>query len=127
MDEELLALLSDADRALGRLDGSIQTLPDPDLFVFMYVRKEAVLSSQIEGTRSSLNDVLEAEAAIVDPARPRDVGEVLNYVDAMNFGLTRLQELPISVRLLKEIHAHLLKDVRGSEKQPGELRRSRTG
>jgi Fic family protein len=124
MDEELLALLSDADRALGRLDGSIQTLPDPDLFVLMYVRKEAVLSSQIEGTQSSLNDVLEAEAAIADPTRPRDVGEVLNYVDAMNHGLARLRELPISVRLLKEIHAHLLKNVRGAEKQPGELRRS---
>ncbi len=124
MDEELLALLSDADRALGRLDGSIQTLPGSDLFVFMYVRKEAVLSSQIEGTQSSLNDVLEAEAAIVDPARPRDVHEVLNYVAAMNFGLTRLQELPVSIRLLKEIHAHLLRDTRGAEKQPGELRRS---
>lgn len=124
MDEELLALLSDADRALGRLDGSIQTLPDPDLFVFMYVRKEAVLSSQIEGTQSSLNDVLEAEAAIADPARPRDVGEVLNYVDAMNHGLSRLQDIPISVRLLKEIHEHLLANVRGADKQPGELRRS---
>jgi Fic family protein len=124
MGEELLALLSDADRALGRLDGSIQTLPDPDLFVFMYVRKEAVLSSQIEGTQSSLNDVLEAEAAISDPDRPRDVNEVLNYVDAMNYGLSRLNDLPISVRLLKEIHEHLLKDVRGADKQPGELRRS---
>lgn len=124
MDEELLALLSDADRALGRLDGSIQTLPDPELFVFMYVRKEAVLSSQIEGTQSSLNDVLEAEAAISDPDRPRDVDEVLNYVDAMNYGLSRLKELPISVRLLKEIHEHLLKNVRGADKQPGELRRS---
>jgi Fic family protein len=124
MDEELMALLSDADRALGRLDGSIQTLPDPDLFVFMYVRKEAVLSSQIEGTQSSLNDVLEAEAAIADPTRPRDVGEVLNYVDAMNYGLERLKELPISVRLLTEIHAHLLRNIRGAEKQPGELRRS---
>jgi len=124
MDEELMALLSDGDRALGRLDGSIQTLPNPDLFVFMYVRKEAVLSSQIEGTQSSLNDVLEAEAAITDPTRPRDVGEVLNYVDAMNYGLARLKELPISVRLLTEIHAHLLRNVRGAEKQPGVLRRS---
>lgn len=123
-DEEMLTLLSDADRALGRLDGSIQTLPDPDLFVFMYVRKEAVLSSQIEGTQSSLNDVLEAEAAITDPTRPRDVDEVLNYVDAMNFGLSRLHELPISVRLLREIHAHLLRNVRGAERQPGELRTS---
>lgn len=124
MDEEMLTLLSDADRALGRLDGSIQTLPDPDLFVFMYVRKEAVLSSQIEGTQSSLDDVLEAEAAITDPTRPKDVEEVLNYVDAMNFGLSRLDDIPVSVRLLKEIHARLLRGVRGFEKQPGELRRS---
>lgn len=124
MGVELMALLSDADRALGRLDGSIQTLPDPDLFIFMYVRKEAVLSSQIEGTQSSLNDVLEAEAAIADPTRPRDVDEVLNYVDAMNHGLSRLEELPVSVRLLTEIHARLLRGVRGAEKQPGELRRS---
>jgi Fic family protein len=124
MDAELMTLLSDADRALGRLDGSIQTLPDPDLFVFMYVRKEAVLSSQIEGTRSSLNDVLEAEAAIQDPKRPRDVSEVLNYVEAMNYGLARLSELPVSTRLLSEIHAHLLAGVRGADKLPGEMRRS---
>lgn len=124
MDDEMMALLSDADRALGRLDGSIQTLPDPDLFVFMYVRKEAVLSSQIEGTQSSLNDVLEAEAAITDPNRPRDVDEVLNYVEAMNYGLARLAELPVSTRLLTEIHTHLLAGVRGADKLPGELRRS---
>src|SRR5450759_5351745 len=79
LEGELQVLLSKADRALGRLDGSIQTLPHPDLFVYMYVRKEAVLSSQIEGTQSYLNDVLEAEAAIQDPKRPRDVDEVLNY------------------------------------------------
>jgi len=120
----MLALLSDADRALGRLDGSIQTLPDPDLFVFMYVRKEAVLSSQIEGTQSSLNDVLEAEAAIADPDRPRDVDEVLNYVDAMNYGLERLKDLPVSTRLLREIHERLLRGVRGATLSPGELRTS---
>lgn len=122
IDAEMHTLLSRADRALGRLDGSIQTLPDPDLFVFMYVRKEAVLSSQIEGTQSSLNDVLEAEAAVFDPERPNDVGEVINYVDAMNHGLGRLAELPVSGRLIREIHARLLKDVRGQEKNPGEFR-----
>lgn len=122
IDEEMLALLSAADRALGRLDGSIQTLPDPDLFVLMYVRKEAVLSSQIEGTQSSLNDVLEAEAAISDPNRPRDVDEVLNYVDAMNYGLEALDTLPVSTRLLRQIHARLLQGVRGADKSPGELR-----
>ncbi len=115
-------LLSNADRALGRLDGSIQTLPNPDLFVFMYVRKEAVLSSQIEGTQSSINDVLELEAKIQDHRRPKDVDEVLNYVRAMNHGLARLAELPICTRLLREIHARLLEGVRGRNQQPGEIR-----
>lgn len=123
-DDELHTLLSRADRALGRLDGSIQTLPDADLFVFMYVRKEAVLSSQIEGTQSSLNDLLEAEAAINDTRHPGDVEEVLNYVRAMNHGLSRLGELPVSVRLIREIHQHLLDGVRGNQASPGELRRS---
>jgi len=124
MDDAMLALISQSDRALGRLDGSIQTLPDPDLFVFMYIRKEAVLSSQIEGTQSSLDDVLEAEAKVFRASRPRDVNEVINYVRAMNHGLARLQELPVSVRLIKEIHQRLLTGVRGAEREPGELRRS---
>lgn len=122
LDDETQALLSQADRALGRLDGSIQTLPNPSLFVFMYVRKEAVLSSQIEGTQSSLNDILEAEVQIYNADRPRDVSEVLNYVNAMNFGLGRLKDLPVSVRLIREIHERLLKGVRGANRQPGELR-----
>ncbi|CAL1125080.1 unnamed protein product [Cladocopium goreaui] len=121
---DLNVLLSQANLALGRLDGSIQTLPDPDLFVYMYVRKEAVLSSQIEGTQSSLQDVLAAEAKILTPDRPRDVDEVVNYVSAMNEGLARLAELPISVRLIREIHAKLLEGVRGSHLTPGELRTS---
>src|SRR6195952_3663421 len=87
IDAEMQSLLSAADRALGRLDGSIQTLPNPDLFVFMYVRKEAVLSSQIEGTQASLNDVIKAEAGILDTSRPSDVSEVINYTAAMNYGL----------------------------------------
>lgn len=123
-DDEMQTLLSRADRALGRLDGSIQTLPNPDLFVFMYVRKEAVLSSQIEGTQSSLADVLEVEASVFDPHHPSDVGEVLNYVTAMNYGLNRLKDLPLCVRLIKEIHNELLHNVRGREKNPGELRTS---
>jgi Fic family protein len=123
-DDEMQTLLSRADRALGRLDGSIQTLPNPDLFVFMYVRKEAVLSSQIEGTQSSLADLLEVEASVFDPHHPSDVGEVLNYVTAMNFGLKRLEELPLCIRLIKEIHNELLHDVRGREKNPGEVRKS---
>ncbi len=122
--EEMLALLSRADRALGRLDGSIRTLPHPDLFVSMYIRKEAVLSSQIEGTQSSLRDLLAAEARLHDPERPRDVGEVINYVRAMNYGLQRLSELPVSIRLIREIHSELLKGVRGSRLTPGEVRTS---
>ncbi|MGH7587868.1 MAG: Fic family protein [Gemmatimonadota bacterium] len=124
LEPELQALLSKADHALGRLDGAVLTLPNPDLFVFMYVRKEAVLSSQIEGTQSSLQDVLTAEAAILDPERPRDVDEVLNYVRAMNHGLARLTELPVSVRLIREIHALLMEGVRGGRLTPGELRTS---
>jgi Fic family protein len=121
---DLQALLSAADRALGRLDGSVLTLPNPDLFVFMYVRKEAVLSSQIEGTQSSLQDLLAAEAQLFDLDLPRDVDEVLNYVRAMNHGLARLPQLPVSVRLIREIHAELMHGVRGGRLQPGELRMS---
>ncbi len=121
---ELQGLLSAADRALGRLDGSVQTLPNPDLFVFMYVRKEAVLSSQIEGTQSSLQDLLAAEAELFDQNLPRDVDEVVNYVRAMNHGLKRLAELPVSVRLIREIHSQLMQGVRGGRLQPGELRTS---
>lgn len=121
---ELQALLSMADLALGRLDGAVMTLPKPDLFVFMYVRKEAVLSSQIEGTQSSLQDLLAAEAKIFATHRPNDVDEVVNYVRAMNHGLKRLSTLPVSVRLIREIHAELLQNVRGSHLTPGQLRTS---
>ena len=121
---KLQVALSQADRALGRLDGSIQTLPHPDLFVYMYVRKEAVLSSQIEGTQSSLQDVIAAEAKILAPDRPQDVDEVVNYVRAMKHGLARLGELPVSVRLIREIHAELLQGVRGAHLTPGEIRTS---
>ncbi len=119
---KLQTLLSEADRAIGRLDGSIQTLPDPDLFVFMYMRKEAVLSSQIEGTQSSLQDVLSAEARLHSRGNIDDVNEVINYVQAMNHGLNRLNDLPLSVRLIREIHERLLRNVRGEQLQPGELR-----
>ncbi len=122
LDGGLHTLLSDADRALGRLDGSIQTLPNPDLFVAMYVRKEAVLSSQIEGPQSSLQDVLKAEARILSPEAPADVDEIFNYIHAMRHGLERLSTLPVSVRLIREIHAHLLRGGRGHKLTPGELR-----
>ncbi len=118
---EVQRLLSEADRALGMLAGSVHTLPNPDLFVTMFVRQEAVLSSKIEGTRSSLHDVLGAEANVPDPERPRDVGEVLAYIRAMNHGLARLAELPISTRLIREIHDVLMADA-GSRVTPGELR-----
>jgi Fic family protein len=124
LSADLPTLLSAADRALGRLDGSVYTLPRPDLFVFMYVRKEAVLSSQIEGTQSSLQDLLAAEARLFDLDLPRDVDEVLNYVRAMNHGLARLPGLPVSVRLIREIHAELMRGVRGERLRPGELRTS---
>lgn len=124
LNSELHTLLSDADRALGRLDGSIQTLPNPDLFVAMYVRKEAVLSSQIEGTQSSLQDVLQAEARILSPEAPDDVDEIFNYIHAMRHGLERLTTLPVSVRLIREVHAELLRGGRGRNLAPGELRTS---
>nr|VFK80047.1 MAG: Fic/DOC family protein [Candidatus Kentron sp. SD] len=124
LEGELQNLLSRADRALGRLDGSIQTLPNSDLFIAMYIRKEAVLSSQIEGTQSSLQDVLAAEARMYSPGRPSDVNEVFNYVRAMNYGIERLRDLPISIRLIREIHTELLTGVRGQHLTPGELRTS---
>ena len=100
------------------------TLPNPNLFVFMYVRKETVLSSQIEGTQSSLQDLLAAEAQLFEANLPCDVDEVINYVRAMDYGLERLAELPVSVRLIREIHTELMRGVRGGQLQPGELRRS---
>ena len=123
-DDEMWSLLSKADRALGRLDGSTDILPDPDIFVFMYVRKEAALSCQIEGTQASLMDVLEFEVQALEPGRPQDVGEVINYIRAMNYGLDRLKELPLSLRLICEIHEKLLEGVRGGERRPGEFRQS---
>ncbi len=119
---ELQSVLSRADQVLGRLDGSIYTLPNPDLFVYMYVRKEAVLSSQIEGTQSSLHDLLSVEASVFAPDQPKDVDEVVNYVGAMNHGIDRLPNLPVSVRLVREIHSRLLQGVRGSQLTPGEIR-----
>jgi len=118
------ALLSQADHALALLEGAARMLPNPELFVFMYIRKEAVLSSQIEGTQSSLQDVLAAEAKLFDPDAPSDVGEVVNYVRAMQHGIARIGQLPISVRLIQEIHAELMQGVRGGNLTPGELRRS---
>jgi Fic family protein len=115
-------VLSQADQALGRLDGTAGTLPNPDLFVAMYVRQEAVLSSQIEGTQASLTDVLAFEAEEGGTSQG-DVEEVVNYVAAMNHGLRRLQEFPLSLRLIRKIHECLMRGVRGQERQPGEFRK----
>lgn len=122
MDDEINTALSRADRALGRLDGSIETLPHPDLFLQMFVRKEAVLSSQIEGTQASLSDVIAAEASLKDRGRPSDVREVQNYMAAIKAGTDLLSELPISTRLISALHERLMHEVRGQHQSPGEIR-----
>jgi len=106
------------------LDGVIAILPNPDLFVAMYVRQEAVLSSQIEGTQASLTDVLQYEAEDDNGESASDVAEVVNYVGAMQYGLSRLQTLPLSLRLTREIHDRLLRNVRGQDRNRGEFRRT---
>lgn len=120
----LLDRLGAADRAIGRLDGASTVLPDRQLFLHMYVRKEAVLSSQIEGTQSSLSDLLRFESEAEAGVPLDDVREVSNYVDAMEYGLQRLRTLPLSLRLIREMHARLLRHGRGQEKSPGEFRTS---
>jgi Fic family protein len=123
--EGLLSLLEEANRAVGRLDGMTSILPDPPLFIYMYVRKEALLSSQIEGTQSSLSDLLLYENEEVPGVPLDDVQEVSNYVAAMTHGLERLRgDFPLSLRLIREIHHVLLSRGRGSDKEPGEFRRS---
>lgn len=122
MDEKLQSLLSRADMALGRLDSVAEFLPAIDFFIFMYVRKEATVSSQIEGTLATFVDVLKKEAKIEDGETHKDVDEIINYINAMNYGLKRLTEFPLSLRLIKEIHSQLLSGVRGEHKTPGEFR-----
>lgn len=120
-----LPIIEQANRALGRLDGITSILPAPPLFLFMYVRKEALLSSQIEGTQSSLSDLLLFENDEIPLVGIEDVQEVSNYVAAMEYGLKRLAEgFPLSLRLIREMHDVLLRRGRGSSKQPGEFRRS---
>lgn len=125
VDENLRELMDRALLALGRLDAVSALLPDTSLFLYMYVRKEAVLSSQIEGTQSSLSDLLLFESDGAPGVPTKDVQEVSNYVAAMNHGLERLRGgFPISLRLIREIHGILLSQGRGSEKEPGEFRRT---
>lgn len=124
-DDDLFDLLGRANLALGRLDGLTAVLPDPAVFLYSYIRKEAVLSSQIEGTQSSLSDLLLFENEAAPGVPTDDVQEVSNYVAAMQHGLKRVRSgFPVSLRLVKEIHSALLAKGRGSEKEPGEFRRS---
>lgn len=117
--------IEDANRALGQLDGVTSILPDAPLFLYTYIRKEALLSSQIEGTQSSLSELLLYENDAAPGVPMDDVQEVSNYVAAMNLGLGLLEDgLPISIRLLKAIHARLMRSGRGSRNNPGEFRRS---
>lgn len=125
LDGDLGSLLDAASTALGRLDGISILLPDPNLFLYTYVRQEAVLSSQIEGTQSSLSDLLRHELDGAAAGLLDDVTEVSCYVDAMQYGLEKLRGgEPLSLRMLCEIHGRLLAHGRGSGKQPGEFRRS---
>lgn len=121
INERLLKMLVEANRQLAQLDTASQLIPDIDLFVSMYVRKEALMSSQIEGTQCTLEDILDPQ---LDASANADVSEVINYVKAARFALKRLETLPICSRLLRETHAVLMEGVRGQEKNPGEFRRS---
>ena len=123
VDDKLQALLTSADMALARLDGLGQVLPNVNLFIAMYVKKEALLSSQIEGTQASLENLFAAELGDT-PENINDVEEVVNYVKALNYGLERLREFPMSLRLIREIHEVLMAGVRGGDKTPGEFRKS---
>jgi Fic family protein len=120
---DLIGRLSLADTAVGRLDGLARTLPDADLFLAMYVRQEALLSSRIEGTECTMDDVLAFEL-LTEGEPTLDVGEVVNYVAALKHGVERLNELPLCNRLLREVHSVLLRSGRGHDKSPGEFRRT---
>ena len=122
-DDEMIYLLSEANRYIGRLDEVTDTLISPGYFVYMYARKEAALSSQIEGTRATFSDLIKAEAGMADEV-PNDVKEIENYVKAIAYGFERLETLPLSLRLIREIHGILMEGVRGESKTPGEFRRS---
>ncbi len=120
----LYPLLDKATTAMGRLDGMSMVLPDPYLFLYMYIRKEAVLSSQIEGTQSSFSDLLLYENEEAPGVPIDDVTEVSCYVTAMKHGLERLKNFPLSLRLIREIHKILMNNARGGNKLPGEFRSS---
>lgn len=121
---ELLAALSSADRSLGRLVGAGRRLPNPRLLLPSFIRREAVLSSRIEGTRTSLGELLASEAGAAVDRDPEDLREVANYVVALEYGVRRLPALPLSLRLLREVHEHLMRGVRGDSATPGDFRRT---
>ena len=118
----LIALLSRADRAIGKLNAIDQLVPDIDFFIFMYVKKEAAFSSQIEGTQAPLLDLVKAEARLADDTTPQDVAEIKNYLDAMNFGMRSLTPGALSWDLVRDMHRRLLKGVRGQHALPGTFR-----
>ncbi len=122
IDDELQLLLSKADGALARLDGVTQVLPNPDLFVAMYIKKEALLSSRIEGTQASLKGVLEFEAKLEPKENINDIREVMNYIKAMHHGIDNLGSDNLSPELINDIHKILIEGTRGTNKLPGKLR-----
>ena len=121
-DSEMIYLLTEANKYLGKLDGIAVNLPNKDIFISKYVEKEALLSSQIEGTQASLSDVLQLNK--IDGKKRKETEDVVNYINALNYGIELLEKLPISIRYLKELHKVLLKGVRGEMKNPGEIRHS---
>ena len=123
-DAELVGALSRADQAIGRLAGEGRRFPSPHLFISPFLHREAVLSSRIEGTRTTLAELLAAGAGVLDVPDPGDLREVGNYVAALEYGLERLSSLPLSLRLIREIHERLMRGVRGDVTTPGEFRRS---
>jgi len=121
LDDDAILLLSKANRSIGILEGISRQVPNIDLFVSMYVRKEALLSSQIEGTQATLDDILDPN---IEENTNQNVADVINYIKASKYASLRLSELPICNRLLQETHEVLMEEVRGGEKSPGEFRRS---
>ncbi len=119
----LLRVLSDADRLVGQLAGEGRSLPNPHLLARPFLKREAVLSSRIEGTQATLGELLAADAGAAVDRSPDDLREVANYVTALEFGIARLQSLPLSLRLIRELHGKLMQGVRGDQAAPGNLRR----
>jgi Fic family protein len=122
--EALVSLLEKANQAIGELNGIVETTPDPSIINYMYVRKEAALSSQIEGSQSTLDDLLKYESDRITGLPINDVEEVSSYVNALQYGLKRLKNFPLSLRLIREVHGILLKNSRSKTKNPGEFRKS---